>query len=66
MEGRYLSLKAFRIRSTSSSRWKADASRLRSFSSSRSEVDVGGVGGNLDEEEVWVDIPGPVLVSTGC
>lgn len=32
----YLSLNALRIRSTSSSRWNADASRLNSFSISRS------------------------------
>lgn len=38
----HLSLNALRILSTSSSRWKADASRLRSFSSSAS-VDNNGV-----------------------
>jgi hypothetical protein len=42
-----LSLNALRILSTSSSRWKADASRLRSFSSSAS-VDRDGV----DEPEL--------------
>jgi hypothetical protein len=51
-----LSLNAFRIRSTSISRWKADASRLSSLSSSASEI--AGVGaeegvfdGGLDEDE---------------
>jgi hypothetical protein len=39
----YLSLKALRILSTSSSRWKADASRLSSFSRSASSIDTDGV-----------------------
>lgn len=38
----YLSLNALKILSTSSSRWRADASRVRSFSSSAS-VDSAGV-----------------------
>jgi hypothetical protein len=44
----HLSLNALKIRSTSSSRWKADASRLRSFSSSVSDIDCSM--GVVDEE----------------
>lgn len=52
----HFSLNALRIRSTSISRWKADASRLSSLSSSASEI--AGVGaeeglfdGDFDDEE---------------
>lgn len=45
----HLSLKALRIRSTSSSRWKADASRLKSLSISASDVLAGGGIALLEE-----------------
>lgn len=55
IERTYLSLNALRIRSTSTSRWKADASRLSSFSSSASEM--AGVGfGSGFELEAWADM----------
>ena len=44
----HLSFNAFSMRSTSSSRWKADASRLRSFSSSASEIAGAGVVDDLE------------------
>jgi hypothetical protein len=49
-----LSLNAFRMRSTSSSRWRAEASRLRSLSISASVADVGG--GGLEDDAVDVDM----------
>lgn len=46
----YLNLNALRIRSTSISRWKAEASRLSNFSISTSSVFAG-----VDEEAAGVD-----------
>jgi hypothetical protein len=52
VQGRtHLSLNATRMRSTSSSRWNAVASRLRSFSTSLSAI--GGAG--VEDEEAAVD-----------
>jgi len=50
----HLSLKALRIRSTSSSRWKADASRESSCSISVSTADVGVF--ELEGADIPVDI----------
>lgn len=54
----YLSLKAFRIRSTSSSRCKAVASRFRTFSRSSMDGTVGGggIGFELEEDEDMVAV----------
>jgi hypothetical protein len=52
VQGRtHLSLNAMRMRSTSSSRWNAVASRLRSFSTSLSDID----GTGVEDEEAAVD-----------
>ena len=47
----YLSLNAFKIRSTSTSLWKADASRLRSLSKSTLEEEVAG-NGDVESEVI--------------
>lgn len=51
----YFSLKATNIRSTSSSRWNAEASRLSSFSSSASEIETSGFG-VLEDEDASADM----------
>ena len=54
----HLSLNAFIIRSTSSSLWKAEASRLSSFSSSASEiVGAGALDGDFKGDD-WADMSG--------
>ena len=57
-EQTYLSLNAFRMRSTSISRWKAVASRLSSFSMSSAEGPP-----CLEDEGVFDDHEGPDMVA---